>query len=443
MPPSAAFLFEAPPVRTPATSPVLHLIQIQRGKLRAVFDRKPSGYEGFFCSDLPSPQVSVAISGKLMVDDNGVRRAITPLELKKWQPKGIVNRVYTGRGVSASTSWATRIKRDGSFTTESTLVVDPGTRRIRVLVTLDLQGGRQITAEAVYQQSDLDCFLALTDSYEGRRPIGLVDGVCQVAGGHFEFLSSVRKMFQPAPGSPLTAMFDKFLYRTRKICKLADISSAAGRYIRSFEELGIGTVRVDIGHVLVGIEASRRQKPASVYPWVPSDATTEALMTWAGDLGSALEPYAEAIVAGRQVDFQTYLKKANVADLLGDVDGINIGSVYDETTSLSANLRKYYETRPFRRFRQFLPTLTDNSGKPLFRLAQQNPPRFDQASRAQAAHYIGMFARGAVIYRKVLDRLTQAQQVQLTAMLLPGSNEMNRVIDYFFAFLEAGLANEP
>jgi hypothetical protein len=317
-------------------------------------------------------------------------------------------------------------------------------RRLRAQVALDFKGGRQVTTEALFQRNDLDCFLALIDSYESRRPIGRVTGSCYIAFSHFEFLSSVRKMFQPAPGSPLAGMFDAFLYRNRKICQLAPINSAEGRYIRSFEILPIGNDKVDIGHVLVGIEASRRQKPASVLPPVRGDATTEALMTWAGDLGSALEPYAEAIVAGRRVNLKTYLDdKAGVTDLLGDIDGINIGSVYDATKSLAENLRQYYGARPFRRFHAYLARLTDEAGKPLLTLAQQQPPRIDQASRHRVASYISMFANGVVLKRKTLDSLRLAQQSQLVAMLQPGSQEMNRVIDYFFAFIEGGLAKEP
>ena len=278
-----------------------------------------------------------------MIEENSVRRPVTAADMKKWLPKSIVNRVYTGRGVSASTSPVSRIKPDGSFITESMVVVDPGTRRIRVQVTLDLKGGREITAEAIFQYTALDCFLAFIDSYESRRPIGRVTGSCQIAFGHFEFLSSVRKMFQPAPGSSLAGMFDQFLHRNRKICQLADVNSAQGKYIRSFETMVIGNDKVDIGHVLVGIEAQRRQKPDSVLPYVRADVNTEALMTWAGDLGSALEPYAEAVIAGKPADINTYMNdKASFADLLGDIDGINLGAIYDETVSLSENFRRYY-----------------------------------------------------------------------------------------------------
>ena len=53
-----------------------------------------------------------------------------------------------------------------------------------------------------------------------------------------------------------------------------------------------------------------------------------------------------------------------------------------------------------------------------------------------------MFAMGVVVKRKVLDRLQPAQQAQFSSMLQPGSKEMNMVIDYFFAFIEGGLAKK-
>ncbi len=424
-------------------TPVLHLTQIQHQKHTGVFTRTPFGFGAFFCGDLPSPQVKIVITGKLMIEEKGIRRSVTASILKNLQPKVIVNRIYTGRGVSNSISPVSRIKPDGSFTTESMITVDPGTQRIRVQITLELKGGPEVKAEAIFQRSDLDCFLTFIDSYEQQRPIGRVTGSCQIAFGHFEFLSSVRKMFQPAPGSSLGGLFDAFLNRNRKICQLASVDSAQGRYIRSFENLTIGNDKIDIGHVLVGIEAQRRQRPDSVQPFVRSDATTEALMTWAGDLGSALEPYAEAIVAGKQVKLKTYLDdKASYADLLGNIDGINIGSVYDETKSLSENFRAYYQTKPFRRFHMYLSQLTDESGNPLLSLAQQKPPRLDRMSRFRIANFISRFAIGVIVKRKVSDRLTPAQSYQLGSMVRPASKEMNLVIDYFFAFLEKGLMNE-
>jgi hypothetical protein len=204
--------------------PVLDLTQIQRGSSIRPFTRKPSGFEALFSDDVPSPQAKIAIKGKLLMEENDVRRAITAAELKKLQPKTIVNYVYAEHGVSIATNYISKIKPDGSFTTQSELVVDPRTRRIAVRVILELKGGDKITADAIAQSAGLDRFLALINSFESRRPIGRVTGTCHIAGGHFEFLSSVRKMFQPAPGTPLAPIFDRVLHRNRKICQLADVS---------------------------------------------------------------------------------------------------------------------------------------------------------------------------------------------------------------------------
>jgi hypothetical protein len=116
-------------------------------------------------------------------------------------------------------------------------------------------------------------------------------------------------------------------------------------------------------------------------PAVANDAITEAFLTWAGDLGSALEEYAETAAAGGRVDLQHYLwAKAGSADLLGDVDGINIGSLYDERKSLADNLRNYYETKPFRRFHQFLTNARDEDGRSLLRMARLAPPMLDKVA---------------------------------------------------------------
>ncbi len=429
---------------TPAEPvPVLELTSIQVNNYTAAFTRKSSGFDAFFCGDLPTPQATISINGRVMMEDLGVRRTATSAELKKWQPKTVVNGVYLTPGMNAATSPVARHRSDGTFTTESLLVLAPGARRLRVQVTVDFKGGRQVTAEAVFQRNDFECFLSLIDSYEKKRPVGAVDGVCQVAFGHFEFLSSVRKMFQPAPGSSLSGMFDQFLYRNRKICRLTKADSAAGRNLRWFEKVEINGEIVDMGHILVGIEAARKQKPDSTLPFVRGDATTELLMTWAGDLGSGLEPYAEAIIAGRNVNLAQYLKdKAGREDLLGDIDGLNIGAVYDETKSLAANLLAYYNAKPFQRFNLFLSRMLDEMGRPFFRLATRNPPKLDPASRAQTAHYIEMFVAGVRMKKNVLGPLTNDQAYRLITMTSFGSPEMDATLDYFYKFLEAGLAKE-
>lgn len=440
--------------------PVIQLTRIQYDKYPSQFAPATTGFYAFFCGELASPQISIAITGKLLAEDRGSRRAITAADLRNWSPKEIVNRVYTGRGVNASTSWVTRIRADGSFTTESMIALDRGTPRIHILLTLTLKGGEEITADAVFERNDLRCFFTLTDAFEGRLPVKLVthdchdpytndpatkdDCNCLPAKTPLEFLSTVRKMFQPAPGSPLASLFDIFLHRNRKICRLMDTDSPLGTSIRRYENLQIGNDVVDIGHVLVGIEASRRQKPNSRLP-LPAwdDATTEVYMTWVGDLGSALEPYAEMKASGRTADLQWYLdSKASRPDLLGDIDGINIGATYVDTWSLSENLRAYYEAQPFRRFHNFLDRALDGSGKPMFSLLSRDPPVIAPASRSKVDYRIAAFAFAVATVRNRLAKLTEPQKNQFVEMLVVGSKEINAIVDYFFNFLEKGLAIE-
>jgi hypothetical protein len=356
----------------------------------------------------------------------------------------IVSLVYTGRGVNNATSSVTRVEANGSFKTEAIIALDPGTARIHFQVALELKSGSRVTAEAVFQRLDFECFLKFVDEYEGKRPIGRVDGKCQVAGGHFEFLSSVRKMFQPPPKSPLTGMFNLFLNRNHKICQLVDPDSAQGKYIRTFENLPIGDEVVDVGHVLVGIEASRKQKPDSIYPSaVERAANTEALLTWAGDLGSALEAYAEAVLNHNPASLPDYLTRlAGRADLLGDIDGLNLGAIYDETKTLAENFRTYYSVRQLRRFHDVLSNAIDDSGNPLFRLVRQKPPELDNRTRQQIAGSVSLFATAAATLRMQRGKLNGAQAKQVFDMCTPGTKEMDVVVDYFVNFLLAGLAKE-
>jgi hypothetical protein len=216
--------------------------------------------------------------------------------------------------------------------------------------------------------------------------------------------------------------------------------------------------------VLVGIEAHRRQKPNSQLPSGVSDpAQPEVLLGWAGDLGSALVPYAQSVIAARspgkapkpavpvlrpctaapaapKTDLQWYLaEKAGAPDLLGDIDGINIGAIYDDSKSLWENLRAYYGARPFRRFHNFLANALDSAGVPLFSL---KGARLDSGGRLRAGSYIQLFDMGAVMKRKLTDGMSNTDAADFQKMLMWGSPEMDAVVKYFFDFLERGLAKE-
>lgn len=444
------FEFEGP------ATPVIYLDGFKIGNRPVVtFSEGLAGFESSIGVCFPSPNAFLTIQGHLLAEENGSRRAFTASDRSKWKPVSIVSRIYTRGGVKVGHSSFAPIGSDGRFGTESMLVIDPGTCKVQIRVALQLKSGKEITAEAVIQCSTLECFLPFIDSWENRREPWRTQP-CRDAKSRLEFLSATRKMFQPPPRKDGTGpepgwkhVFCQFLHRNADVCPLAEFASAQAAEIRRFENLSIGGKMVDLGHVLTGIEVGRKQKPDSVYPSaVVRDANAEAFTTWAGDLGSALEQFAEALVTGQKtspsdekLDLPYFLRgKAGEADLLGDVDGINLGVLYDENKSLADNLRSYYQAKPFRRFHDFLAFARDDSDNPFFTLARQSPPVLAQAGRLRAAGKIAMFARAYKMKRNL--KLTSPQEIQVAHILDENSGEMNAVVDYFFAFLQNGLASE-
>lgn len=454
----------APPREFPAT-PVIQLTNVGISGRSTPFTVAPSGFEAFVCDPFPYPQCVVNVQGRILIEENGIKLPFTAADRRVWQPVAVTTGAYPQDGVRISHAYIGPVAGDGSFTTETWLVIHPGTRRIRLRVTLELGSGKKIATEAIAQSlaadfgvrrrlanrySAFECFLAFIDAWENRYEPWRT-GPCRDAVTRLEFVSATRKMFQPptprdgrGPDPKWKTMFDVFLARNAEICPLAEFGSSQARAIWRFENLAIGDSTVDIGHVLTGIEGGRRQKPGSTYPSaVVRDANTEALITWAGDLGSALVRYAVAKVAGQRADLADYLKElAGSSDLLGDIDGINLAGLYDENRSLADNFRAYYQARPFRRFQNFLSFAIDDGNNPLFTLASKSPPAIDKASRAHAAGKIVLYAR-AWIYKAPPNKWTTAQRSGLHAICDENSREINAVIDYFFSFLENGLMMEP
>jgi hypothetical protein len=293
-----------------------------------------------------------------------------------------------------------------------------------------------------------ECFLSVIDSWENLKE-PWQKTACRDALARLEFVSATRKMFQPptpkdgtGPDPKLKAMFDMFLTRNREICPLAEFTSTQARVLWQFENLEIENSIVDMGHVLTGIEGGRRQKPSSTYPsLVVRDANTESIVTWAGDLGSAMVQYGVAKVTGKRADLSNYLRQlAAPHDLLGDIDGMNLAAIYDESLSLADNLRRYYHARPFRRFHSFLSSAQDDTGNPLFNLGGSNPPTIDNASRQHAAGKIALYAR-AWLYKN-LSKWSASQLSDLYRICNEYSSEMNVVVSYFILFLENGLGTE-
>ncbi|HUS06437.1 MAG TPA: hypothetical protein VMZ52_09085, partial [Bryobacteraceae bacterium] len=350
---------------------------------------------------------------------------------------------YPTGGVKAAAAGVRRIRDDGTFTAMTSATLDGGTWRIRIRVNLEWTGGNKISVEGAIDYSPLECFLAVTDRHEQARP---------TSQSHFEFLSSVRKMFQPAKGSPLEPLFPLLLDRTKNVPRLAGLDTADGKNVRRFETIEIQGVPADMGHVLIGIEASRRQQPALHgfgLPIVWAGDDIEVSLTWIGDLGGVLAWVAQETPlagSGPKPDLQRLLPlKASYEDLRGDLDGINLGTMYEETRSLAANLRSYYDATPFRRFRNFVVNARNAAGTPVFRLTGGNPPKIDRSARAAVAWYLQLFVHRFLIFpmNKRYAGMTDPQKIAALDIGRAGSVQSNAVIDYFFQFLDDGLAKEP
>lgn len=426
-------------------TPVLRLEKIQIGSGTPGGFAVGSGgrYQGFFRGAFSSGLPLLKVTGRIEVEEGGKRRPYSGADRKKWRPRNVCAQVRVGgkTGLSSSTAKIGEVKRDGTFTTTTTIDTDGTTRKLRIRVSVKVKGETEIAAEAVLERIDLEGFLAIVDPKEAARLAGQT---------HLEFLASVRKIYQGAPGTPLEGLFNLFLYRHRRIKPLFDLSTSEAAQLKLYEELYTGGVILDIGHVLTGIEGSRKQDPQKDKTGlILSSDDIETTVTWGGDLGSALYHYSidylAAMDSSQPIDLTDYLRRyAGRTDLLGDIDGINIGSAYDASRSLAENLTAYYGKKKFRRFREFIANTKDDSGAAQLTLVPNaKPPRLSKAALSAIARDVSLFARRRLFFSDTYQRLDNDKQRLLNDIASEGSVEMDSVVEYFVRFLEDGLAREP
>jgi hypothetical protein len=400
--------------------------------------RGVNAYNAAACAPFTSPTMLVTIRGRLQVTESGLMRPFRRQDRKAFTRLGAVARARPVDGVSASTGQVVRLKDDGSFDAPVQVVLQQGTWRLSLQVTVEWRGGK-ISANATVTTSDLACFAQMVEKHENARPSGQ---------SRFEFLASVRKMYQPpSPDSALASLFPRILDKTSKVPPLFSRASTGGMAYRRYEQgMKIRGEDVDIGHVLVAIEAHRRQGPgASGMPVAWSPAQIETLLTWGGDLGSVLAYVArnKPLLKATAADIPRLLAaNANFADLRGDLDGLNIGAAYDSTLSLAANLSAYYESAKFRRFHGFVNNALDDAGKPIFRLSTAKPAKIDGAGANAVARWIEFFARSYLVINGFFSMSDSEAKVALAA-IAPGSKESSAITSYFIDFLNKGLADEP
>lgn len=396
----------------------------------------PSGarYEAFYFEPLPGVgNTIVRIKAQLLVEDATTKkfRVPTEKEYNRLKPHGATAAARAGgtSGIASSTSPEVKVAKDGTFETETYLASDGTTRRFLMDLAVDLKGGGKAQVVLVLQRLELDPWLALVDAAEAKRPPKQT---------HLEFVASLRKIYQGGPGDPFEGPFQQILYRHRNVTVLHKPGTVEHARFKRFQLLWIGKEAVDISHVLTGIEGSDAQDPSKGQGRMGLPVGRDALVTWGGDLGNALAAYivkfVKAFDKGDPVDIADDLRvQASRSDLIGDIDGINIGAVYDGTKTLKENLTAYYGSGSKTRFKTFVRVAN---------IAIDGKKRVTKDGRLAIAgrvtHYVGLkfFGNG------YLDTLAKDKADLARSAYDHTSAEVALVVDFFVDFLERGLAKE-
>jgi len=429
-------------------------------------------YEGFFREPPSSYNGSVKLSGRVQIEKAGTRRNYDyDLDRGQWPLGKAWANVVVGGAISSSSAGFSSVKRDGTFTTSTWIGYKPYlVRRLAIQVILELKNGKRFRAKVVAELIDLAGFLAIVDPKEKPRPSWQT---------HLQFLASVRKVFHGNSREPqFVGPFNWLLYRHRDVEPLfkfctpdeerlrpkpkhcTPAEQAAEKRLRLYKILYDKGEWLEIGHVLTGIEGSPKQEPNKDQQ-LPRPIRPDLIVTWSGDLGSALQAfiqhfwlatdkYGNPIDKDDPLDLNHYLaKEASRSDLIGDIDGINIGSAYGSSRSLAENLNAYYGKKSLRRYHEFIANSKNEKGvAELSLMPGKKPPKLSrQARQTIAIHTHGylkyFWVTGALYHgaepakRKRVDDI-----MRLDSKLLPLSAEIQQVVEYFVRFLEDGLALE-
>ena len=439
-------------------------------------------YEGFFREPPSSYNGSVKLSGRVQIEEAGIRRAYDHARDHRRWPLGKARaNVEVSGAVTSSGPNESLIGRNGTFTTSTWIVYEHkwidnkrhSARRFVVQVIVENKASTRLEARVVVELIDLAGFLAIADPMEKTRPSWQT---------HLQFLASVRKIYHGGPREPqFVGPFNQTLYRHRDVNPLYCVYTPAERAVlkrggtlkppschseflqleqpaeqrlRRYKILYEGGEWLEIGHVLCGIEGSPKQEPDKDQN-VPKPLRPDLIVTWSGDLGSALQAFIQHFwlatdKAGNPIDkpdpltLKHYLvKEASRSDLVGDIDGINIGSAYDSSRSLAENLNSYYAKKSRRRYHEFIANSKNQSGIAELPLVPgSKPPKLSKQARQTIAYYTNQY----LTYLQLLGSLYQgtepARRKQVDDMIRIDSPEMEKLADYFVRFLEDGLTLE-
>jgi hypothetical protein len=473
------WLFDADPVaplEEDSAIPVLSLDKLKMPGLPEITLTPGSNgqYEGFFREPLSSYNGEVKVSGRVQIEESGSRRGYDyDQDRSRWPMGKAWTNVEVGGAISSSGAGFSSVDRKGTFTTSTWISYQPYlVRRLVIQAIVESKNGKRFGTKAVVELIDLAGFLAIVDSKEKTRPSGQT---------HLQFLASVRKIYHGNSREPqFVGPFNYVLYRHRdvkplftfctpeeeslplklrpKYCNPAE--KAAEERLRLYKILYDNGEWLEIGHVLCGIEGSPKQEPNKDQN-LPRPIRPDIIVTWSADLGSAIQSYinhywlstdrdGNAIDKNDPLDLNHYLvRDASRSDLIGDIDGINIGGAYDSSRSLAENLNAYYGKKSRRRYHEFIANSKNDKGEldlPL--LPGKKPPKLSKQARQKIARCIWLYLNylwqlGHLYYGNEPAKRKRVDDImRVDSNTLPLSVEIEKVVDYFVRFLEDGLALE-
>ena len=398
-------------------------------------------YEGFFREPPSSHNGSVKLTGRVQIEEAGVRRDYDDKRDRSRWPLGKAwANVQVGGPVSSSGASEIAIKADGTFTTSTWIGYEPyRVRRLAVQVIVESNVGKRVGSRAIVELLDLAGFLSIVDPKEKARPS---------SQSHLEFLASVRKIYFGAPKDKFEPLFNFVLYRHRHVKPLFDVDSAEAIRLRLYKIIYVGGEWLEVGHVLCGIEGAPKQQPDKDQS-IPKVLRPDLIVTWSGDLGSAIQEryvkdFWNAVDKGLPLDLNDYLvSEASRSDLIGDIDGINIGSAYDSSRSLAENLDAYYSKKSSRRYHDFIANSKNAQGKAELPLEPgKKPPKLSMQARQTIASHVRTYLVYFWITGQLYSGTDPAKRKLIDSMMEIDSPEIGAVVDYFVRFLEDGLALE-
>lgn len=311
---------------------------------------------------------------------------------------------------------------------------------------------------------NLDFFLDFVETWEpksgAKSRLAFVSSLRKVVNTATDFDFVVGSVKGPTPTS--SRLKPEPLFPVGRVVngrRVQPESTMAGR-VKAASHLRFGGEAISISHVLIGIEGGRRQDPKpspEKLEVVPVFRRPGNLVTWAGDLAGAL--------SSRYIFKKYYLRDPNArtlddyiaqtasrADLIGDIDGVNLAAAYDDKLSLSANLRRYYYgSGSAHRFSLFIQNAEKADGSPALGLAPGGgEPRLTAASRQFIAEQVELIATLILVKVTKLNKDLSAELrhwvppfPEVTAMLRTDSPEVQKLTNIFASLIEAGLAAEP